>query len=805
MSSGFLAALVIAATASVGMPAEQPAVVYRWDASAWLASYNHSQFSAQPVTNPDGSVGAQITVTPRSAANPYNMVIGTSASLKGGNQYTAAITFSVAEPTKFPSSFYMFARNSAGNQYDIWQTWTGLPGPTRTITLPLELRSIDGGNWKLYMGISNSGALNIHSIAVYSGLTSDGTTPFTTVEPVLNGTPASLPQAGISAATGYTPFAIAPPEAPKSVISLADYKFTPDSAGAPASIAVANAVALQQAINACKSPGAVKLLIPKGTYRIAPVSNIAITGLNDLTVEGQGAVLILETMTKEGPAFSISNCNRLLIENLNLDWDWSAKPIASLGTVSNLSADKLQCDFTFPDLDAAQTALTRTTPWRGIFGMDPVRLVKQDVNNFVPPKETIITAGSADNVLHVTFPKPAPLVNGATYCIRHLYYEMGGFKVGNSSDVTFRDVNIYSMPGMGWFFAGAMHNFELRNCSILRRPGSRTPLTTAADGIHVDQFIDNLNIENCFITGTGDDAMNIHSESYQGTIVPDEADPKKLTLLNCPSWQLRLNPGDPIEFYNADFSFLTKAGTPTTRQVAKASSVNSGKPQTIVELTEPLPAGVTSQSILVNGRYLASNVRISGCRMVDVSGRGILLSAKNVLMEDCHFENVYSSSINLESEIFQPLWTEGRGASNVLIRKCLFENGNSQGRYSGAIIHTNTRIPWGPTATTLYEQITIENNRFVNCPGPVVSLSNASNVLVRSNEILLTRPIANPSRYAGTLFLTKSSDAALGGNKWMNGIAGASAGGVVFDPATTSGIFPDTNAVKNLEPVAPAQ
>ena len=788
--------LLLTLMATGGTAAETPAVVYRWDAAAWLKSYNQAQFSASPITNPDGSTGACIAVTPRSAANPYNMIIGTSASLKGGNEYTAAVTFSVVEPTAYPKSFYMFARNSEGNEHDLWQTWIGLPGPTRTVTLPLDLKTIGTGTWKLFMGISGSGALNIHSIVVYGGTTSDGVSATTTVPPVLDAKPVSNLVKRVTEATGYTPFTVAPPAAPVATVSLSDFRFVADTAGAPMAVAVANAAALQEAINTCKDKGATKLVIPKGTYRIAPASSILIESLKDLTLDGQGSVLVFEQMPKEGPGFLIKNCAHILVENLNLDWDWNVKPIASLGTVSNLTPDKLQCDFTFPDLNAAQTNLARTTPWRGIFSVDPVHFVRNG-GVFSPPKEAVITAGSAANVLHVTFPKPVPLVDGSTYCIRHLYYEMGGFKVASSSDVTFDAVNIFSMPGMGWFFSGAMHNFQLTRCNILCAPGSRTPLTTAADGIHVDQFIDNMNVEDCNISGTGDDGMNIHSECYQGNIILDPADPTKMTLFNCPTWQLRIGPGDRLDFYNADFSPLLKDNKPATVKVAKVSSANRGKPETVLQLESPVPAGVTAQSIVINGRYTASNVRITGCNIENSSARGILISAKNALIEGCHFRNLYSSGINLESDILVPLWTEGRGASNVLIKGNTFENINKQRRYNGAVIYTNTRMPWGPTKATLYEQITIEDNRFLNCHGPIVSLNNCSNLLVRSNQIKLTEPLENPSRFAGTLFVSESSDVSLGGNQWVNSIPAAPDGGVIYDPVTTSNVSTGINGSLN--------
>ncbi|HEY0256292.1 MAG TPA: right-handed parallel beta-helix repeat-containing protein, partial [Candidatus Methylacidiphilales bacterium] len=576
-----------------------------------------------------------------------------------------------------------------------------------------------------------------------------------------------------------------------------DYNFVADVAGASPAVAVSNAEALRQAIDACKGQGPTKLVIPKGTYRFAPAHTIAIENLTDLTLDGQGSVLILEDIPREGPSIYVGNCTRTLLENFTLDWDWTVKPIASLGTVSNLSPDKLQCDFTFPDLNATQTDLTRTTPWRGLDPMDPTHLICIGAGGVRLPKGTIIAAGSAGNILHVTLPTPVPLVDGQTYCIRHMYYDGGGFKVANSSDLTFNAVDIYSIPSMGFFFNGTMHNFQLTNCKILRAPGSRNPFTTAADGIHVDEFVDNLNIENCSITGCGDDAMNIHNECYEGEVVPDPTDSAMLTLLNCPSYQLRLSPGDPVEFDNADYSYLNNSTTPVTDQVATVSSVNKGIPQTVIHFAAPLPPGITAQSILRNAKFSSSNVRITGCDIIYSNGRGILLSAENALVSHCHIQDVRATAINLESQIVQPLWTEGRGAANVLIKNNVFENDNRLGRYYGAIIYTNADIPWGPTTATLYKQISIEDNQFINCPGPAMSLTDCSDVLVRSNVIKLTDPLAEANRYAGAIFITNSSDLALGGNTWVSSVATSSDYGVVYDPATISNLSTDTNAVTN--------
>jgi len=759
-------------------------VVYEWDTSAFYGAHHGNTGSRVVLDQVDGRL--RVTVPPGSPAGGYyNFYLTPAKVLAGGHQYTAVITFNISTSTTHPGKFYMFARNSAGNQHDIWQPWIGEPGATRTISLPLDLPVVDGGTWTLTVGMLGPGSIIIDRLVIHDGIET------TSVPAVVNATPVSTVPDGVTAATGFVPFAITPPAVKTPVtISMANYKFVADSMEA----ATTNALQFQQALKDCRTQKATTLLIPPGTYRFSGVRTINFEGLEDMTVDGQGAVFVIEQLTHDGAAFAVKNCTRTVIKNLFLDWDWNAQPIASLGTVSNLSPDKKQCDFTFPDLNATQTALTRVTPWKSISPMDPVTLVRSEPNNYQVPPGTTVTAGSAGNVLHATFPSAAPLANGQTYFIRHLYYEMAAFKVTDSSHLVFDSITIRSMPGMGWVFLSAMHDWALVNCHIKRAPGSRNPLTTAADGIHIGESQGNFIVRGGSFTGMGDDAVNLHDNCYQGELVRDPSDPAKLTLLNCKSHQLRILPGDSLQFYDASYANLNGSLDPVTRQVATSTTDNkSGR--TDITFTTPLPSPLAPQSILRNTRFNTRNILIEDCLFEYTNGRGILLSTHGTTVQNCRFTHVYGAPIRFETNILPTAWAEGHGASNVLIKNNVFEDNNPATNSKGAIIWAGVMIPWGPTETMLFNTLTIENNRFVNCPGPAVLLANASNVIVRGNRIVQTRPIPNATPYSATLFVGKSSGLALGGNTWVNTSAAPSGFGVVYDPSTTTNLSGGTNTV----------
>lgn len=726
----------------------------------------------------------------------YNFLVSPTTTLVGGQQYTAVLTFRTVTPTTYPSYFYMFARPAVGGttDYDIWRQWLGEAGETaRTITFPLDLAAYTAGNWRLHVGMKGPGSFIIDSFVIYNGTTKD------TQPAVANVTPVSTLPAGVTAATGYAASTITPPNAAAPVtLSLANYTFVAGSTAASAT----NATEFQRALNDARTLNATTLLIPPGTYYFSGIRTMVLNDVDDLVIDGQGAVLVFRQINNDGQAIQMQNCSRVVVKNLVLDWDWSVKPIASLGTVSNLSADKKQCDFTFADLDATQTNLVRTTAWTKIFEMDATKLVRTGATIYGVPSGTTIAAGPAANVLRATFTSAAPLENGKSYCIRHLYYDMGGFKVLDSNHLTFDAVTIRSMPGMGWQFNGAMHHWQLVNCVIDRAPGARTPLTTAADGVHVTESQGHLVIKGCVFRGSGDDSINIHDNCYQGVAVTYPGDATRLTLLKCKSYQLRIQPGDTLRFHDPDFTELGGSSAPVTRQVATVAHTDSTTQQLTITFTAALPAGLSPNVIVRNTRFASADVRIAGCQFLQTNGHGILFSGEDATIEACYFRNVYITPIQLEANIVQPLWAEGRGVSNVLIRNNTFDANNQLVESDGAAIWAGPSLPWGPTAAHLFDTITIEDNRFFNNPGPIVSLHNAANVVVRHNRTDYTQAIPKATRHSNAILVTASDGLALGGNTWVNTVASPHAYGVVRDSADVTNWSAGTNAVLDLASAA---
>jgi len=220
----------------------------------------------------------------------------------------------------------------------------------------------------------------------------------------------------------------------------------------------------------------------------------------------------------------------------------------------------------------------------------------------------------------------------------------------------------------------------------------------------------------------------------------------------------------------------------------------SGSTETIY-FTEALPDTVSPNAILRNTRYNTTNVLIEGCTFSNTNGHGIILSASAATVNNCSFENVFCTAIELEVNIVQNLWSEGNGASNVLVQNNRFVDVSQLGEFGGAVIYTRPTLPWGPTNETLFDTLTLINNTFENCPGPAISLSNCSQVIADSNQMNYTRLMAHATRYSGAILASYSSNLALGGNTWINQIPSTFACGVVTNMNSTSGVTSDTNAL----------
>jgi len=83
------------------------------------------------------------------------------------------------------------------------------------------------------------------------------------------------------------------------------------------------------------------------------------------------------------------------------------------------------------------------------------------------------------------------------------------FFLEKSSSMLFEDIHIYSGAGMG-FTGQCCENVTLRRCTVAPRGNGVLDYSTTADAILFTNFSGQVNIEDCHIQNTLDDALSIH-------------------------------------------------------------------------------------------------------------------------------------------------------------------------------------------------------------------------------------------------------------------------------------------------------
>lgn len=741
-------------------PAPQPAaappvvaaapVVWRW---------------TPPAAAPDRRIGA--------TGDGWNTLISVPAGvLRGGEEYLAELRYRVIAAPPYPGnpffgSFHMFARSKTlGQERDVWQNWLGDPGDRGTVRMPMVLAPVD--DWTFTVGCKGAGTLIVEDLVIRAG------TGFAFVPAAADAAPPPAEAAPV--ATGCGPVAIDPPAAGDGpALSVADFGMLP-GADADEQAAAANALGLARALRACRERRAARLLIPPGTYRMAPKDPLQVEGLQDLRIDAAGAELVYCRLLRNASAWNLRDCHRLAIRGLAIDWDWDLNPIASVARVESLAEDRRSAVLAFPDLAPATVARLKDAAWTAMVPIDPATL-RPIGSQRLSPKPTVREDGP-DGALRAAFADPLPLRAGAHYLIRHLYYEMGAFKITDSSHLLFEDVTVHSMPGMGWVCRGDLHHLSLQRCTIARKPGTRRPYSTSADGFHILESQGAILIEDSEITGTGDDCVNIHDNNAQGV---RKEGPTTLTLINNPRWRMKAAPGDRIELFRPDFAPLGWTGT--VAQVAYSGN------DAVLEFAEPLPEPLSPLSIACNRRYGTCDVRIARNRFG--SGR-VMISARRATIEDNRMDHPPANAIQLATEIAGNLWSEGSGNEDVVIRRNTIRGANAAGKFGGPAIHAVPVLPAGRTSHPLFRRILIEDNRLIDCHGPFLSLGACADVVVRGNRIEADAPVPGANALAGCITAACSSGLRLGGNVWKAG-AGQAKPGVLWDPATCSDVRADGN------------
>ena len=532
-----------------------------------------------------------------------------------------------------------------------------------------------------------------------------------------------------------------------------------------------NTAALQAAIKHCWEVNASRLVVPKGVYRFTSDQTVLFEGLKDFVFDGNGSKFVF--YKKYNNLFQISNCERVEFKDFKVDWD--VDPLGSVVKVENVNPLDGSVDLLFVDYDKFSRDVIRIRKMEGldkatmsvgcegcvdiffefVYGTDP-----HDRTHWLSGNQLRLFATEHDQIEKFK----NNLTAGMLFRIRHYGYDMHGLVLTDNVHLTLRDIDIYSCPGHALLSSGEQHHWQFIQVNIVPPPGKKRPITCTADHHHIAQSQGFFLMENCEFSLGGDDCLNVHDSTAlaysQGNYTVRSKNLKYPSMYKS---------GDRIEFRNDDYSLTDFTGTLT---LMKTIDENAGIHDFIFKERIPEPTG--SGFVLFNLRFDSHNIIVRNCNFHDNSARGLLLLGRNITIEKNHFFHTQMSAIKIETGYTYNDWSEGHGASNIVIRKNIFDTINPMGqnpmKMHPAIymsVYLGTDPSEDKTPFPILNRILVEANEFYNCPGAIAYVSSAAQVTIRKNTILNNVSRHDEYPHRGSIGAAYCSGLSVTENRWI--------------------------------------
>lgn len=476
-----------------------------------------------------------------------------------------------------------------------------------------------------------------------------------------------------------------------------------------------NYSAFCKAIEYCKANPNITLKVDGGKYYFRTDKAIMLDGLKNVLIDADGAQFIFENPNY----FHIVNCDCIEIRGLGITWNFDVSRLASLVKIRNASKESHSFELEFTELNEVSADI----PIMAFTKYDPETLTpgtRQDfkenyVYQFPGSIKTVEKTGH--NVLKVTHDGSLDnYTDGEVYLLRHHVYGGNAFNVYNTSNITFSGIKLYAVAGMGWLIENRSEHFQLLGCVIGLDPEhDDNRISTTADGVHIANTNGKFRISGCDFSFMGDDDVNVHDNI---ATITDKLDEKTVEIYT-----------NANNFAAGDTAIFSSKGFDRLGFSAEVTSVEGKK----LTFDKELPDYIVKDCIISNGSIDSGNYVISGNYFHENRARGLLLQSNNGLCENNRFYKTMANPIKVIMDISSGLWLEGTGVNGLVIRNNSFVECNVV-EWS-AQISISTNIDGKTADSTLFYNITVENNSFDYFYGRLVDASNVSNLKICSNRV----------------------------------------------------------------------
>lgn len=485
------------------------------------------------------------------------------------------------------------------------------------------------------------------------------------------------------------------------------------------------------------------------TYRLGThedsIYQIDLQGLRDVTVDGQGAMLLT---TPEQATIRVKRCEGVTVCNLVIEQD----PLAfTQGAVTKVSPEEGQFEFKvmhgYPPLPTpAQRKERGFMDWRWGAFIDPqLRRIRNGVrDHFRVERIDLLEDGNARVTVQADFASSLEAVRPGDLYVQPIGYDrrervdklsnVGDYAYNilfeNSAECALENVTLYSgRSSMGSYIQHNHGRITFRGYRVLVRPGTDRAISNFADAIHCkDNRVGPL-IEQCYFQGMLDDSINMS----QNTMMAEK-------IISPDTFRLTKHPGPMVPWTKE--SAMVREGDrfmvlfPTTGEYLGPFKVTKvGTDWQTVTLEKPLEnvvAGQIRSTTDVNATHFY-NLDQSNAGFVirnNLFGpqrrHAILARSENGLIENNLIVGTGGAAIELSNEF--GFFYEGPIARNVVIR-----NNTIRDCYGTPIIVGSAT---GKTPTRQARNVRITNNLIETAESPAIRITNAQDIVVENNRFV---------------------------------------------------------------------
>ena len=498
-----------------------------------------------------------------------------------------------------------------------------------------------------------------------------------------------------------------------------------------------NTEALQRAVDYMAENPGTRLAFAKAVYRFASEKQIEIRNVTDGMLDGGDSVFLWS----EKGYFSVVNVCRFSAENMIIDWDWENRyRLADMIRV--VRADEESVEFEHFEVDEVQRNV-----WKSVNQYDPEGLTpgvefgkEYEINYFQPCVRSMEYPGGNHSIVHHDG-LLQDMQPGEVYCLRYEMYGTNAFVVRESRHVTFRNVTIWSVPGMGWIITSATAYTHFDHCTVAKKPGRNANISATADSMHIGNSGGYVIVENCDFSFAGDDAINIHDNVG---LITEKTDSRTFIIQT----RLVCSEGDTVGILRDDILDMDFRAV-----VEKKEVLDGGRLQKIT-FDRDLPEGCGVNWVTYNLKFSTMNYIFRNNYFHENRARGLLLGASRGLVENNVIYKTQGSAIWTVVDI-EPRWSEGIGVRDLTIRNNKFISCDVN-RWASCV-YLRTLIPAGDSPSPVFRDITFENNLFEDCSGFAISLRSCGDITIRNNTFRLTHPRRLELPERGAVEIEKSS------------------------------------------------